>query len=74
MLLVSCEQGFVWTNEGKPGHSDKWGFVAHNPGDNLAVEVGLTGIQAVNNELTIGLGFLVGLMSQLWLSRNLLIH
>ncbi len=54
-------QGFNWTNEGKAGKSPKWGFVARNPGDNLTVEVPLEGVQTVNNELTIGLGFLVSL-------------
>ena len=49
----------MWVNEGKPGQSAKWGFVAHSPADNLEVDVELEGVQAINNELTIGLGFLV---------------
>ena len=58
-------QGFVWKNEGRPGQSAKWGFVAHSPNDNLELDVGLEGVQAIGNELTIGLGFLVR-----WNGRN----
>ena len=53
------EQGFTWVNEGKPGKSPKWGYVAKNPGDNLLVDVSLEGVATRNNELTVGLGFLV---------------
>ena len=51
-------QGWEWVDEGKHG-SHKWGFIADQPGDALEVDIALSDVRFANNELTIGLGFLV---------------
>ena len=52
-------QGFDWINEGKPGGTPKWGFIAFQPGSKLEVDVPVDGLVLRKNNFVVGLGFLM---------------